>query len=141
MALSDDSILRRNTTILVVDDDDSFRTLIRDTLGTILPPERILTATDGDEAWWILTDPDRTIDVLLLDLSMPRVNGIALLQRIRQHSKFETLPVILCTGTSTRESVTQAVRHKVVSYMVKPFPAGTLIEKVEEVLVQRSQFH
>lgn len=125
-----------NTRILVVDDDDSFRIMLRDALAGIIPREQVLFATDGDEAWWVMTDPDRTIDLLILDLGMPRVNGLALLDRIRRHEKFAELPVILCTGTSTRQSVTAAVRHHVISYVVKPFQPSVIVQKVEEVLVR-----
>lgn len=122
--------------ILVVDDDDCCRFLLRDALSSIVPRELISFASDGDEAWWVLTDPDRTFDLLILDLAMPRVNGLALLARIRQHPRIAGLPIILCTGTSTRQSVTEAVRLNVMSYIVKPFSPAAIVQKVEEVMVQ-----
>lgn len=122
--------------ILVVDDDDCCRFLLRDALATIVPREGIAFASDGDEAWWILTDPEKSFDLLILDLAMPRVNGLALLARIRQHPKLVRLPIILCTGTSTRQTVTEAVRHNVISYVVKPFSPAAIVQKVEEVLLQ-----
>lgn len=122
--------------ILVVDDDDCCRFLLRDALGTIVAREGISFASDGDEAWWVLTDPDRTFDLLILDLAMPRVNGLALLARIRQHPKLINLPIILCTGTSTRQTVTEAVKHNVMSYVVKPFSPAAMVQKVEEVMLQ-----
>jgi CheY-like chemotaxis protein len=122
--------------ILVVDDDDCCRFLLRDALSTIVPREKMSFASDGDEAWWVLTDPERSFDLLILDLAMPRVNGLALLARIRQHPKLVRLPIILCTGTSTRQSVTEAVRHNVVSYVVKPFSPAAIVQKVEEVMLQ-----
>ena len=122
--------------ILVVDDDDCFRLMLRDALSTIVPKEQIAVATDGDEAWWILTDPDRHFDLLILDLAMPRVNGLDLLRRIRQHDGIAGIGVILCTGQSTRETVTEAVRQNVISYVVKPFAPSYIVQKVEEVLLQ-----
>ncbi len=122
--------------ILVVDDDDCCRFMLRDALATIIPRERISFASDGDEGWWVLTDPERTFDLLILDLAMPRVNGLALLARIRQHPKLVNLPIILCTGTSTRQTVTEAVRHNVISYVVKPFSPAAIVQKVEEVMLQ-----
>jgi CheY-like chemotaxis protein len=122
--------------ILVVDDDDCCRFLLRDALSTIIPRERMAFASDGDEAWWALTDPDRAFDLLIVDLAMPRVNGLALLARIRQHPKLAGLPIILCTGTSTRQSVTEAVRLNVMSYVVKPFSPAAIVQKVEEVMLQ-----
>jgi two-component system, chemotaxis family, chemotaxis protein CheY len=134
---TEDRDLGAKMRLLVVDDDDSFRMMLRDALSTIIPREQILFASDGDEAWWVLTDPERSIDLLILDLAMPRVNGLALLTRIRQHANYADLPVVLCTGTSTRESVTEAVRHHVVSYVVKPFSPSVIVQKIEELLVQR----
>jgi CheY-like chemotaxis protein len=122
--------------ILVVDDDDCCRFLLRDALSTIIPREQISFAADGDEAWWILTDPDRAFDLLIVDLAMPRVNGLALLARVRQHPRINGLPIILCTGTSNRQTVTEAVRLNVMSYVVKPFSPAAVVQKVEEVMVQ-----
>ena len=122
--------------ILVVDDDDCCRFLLRDALSTIVPREHIAFASDGDEAWWVLTDPERTFDMLIVDLAMPRVNGLALLARIRQHPKLMGLPIILCTGTSNRQTVTEAVRLNVMSYVVKPFSPAAIVQKVEEVMLQ-----
>ncbi|PTX94224.1 response regulator [Opitutus sp. ER46] len=122
--------------ILVVDDDDSYRFLMRDALSAITKREHIAFASDGDEAWWILTDPDRSFDILILDIGMPRVNGLALLARIRQHPKLLDLPIILCTGTSNRQTVTEAVKHNVISYVVKPFSPTAMAQKVEEVIAQ-----
>ena len=125
--------------ILVVDDDDCCRFLLRDALSTIIPREQLTFASDGDEAWWVLTDPERSFDMLILDLAMPRVNGLALLSRVRQHPKLAGLPIILCTGTSTRQSVTEAVRLNVTSYVVKPFSPAAIVQKVEEIMAQLKQ--
>ncbi len=122
--------------ILVVDDDDACRFMLRDALTTVVAREDVTFASDGDEAWWILTDPDRYFDMLILDIAMPRVNGLAVLARIRQHPRLAGLPIILCTGTSTRQTVTEAVRHNVISYVVKPFSPAAIVQKVEEVMVQ-----
>ncbi len=122
--------------ILVVDDDDCCRFLLRDALSTIIPREELSFASDGDEAWWALTDPDRRFELLLLDLAMPRVNGLALLARIRQHPSLANLPIILCTGTSNRQTVTEAVRLNVMSYVVKPFSPAAVVQKVEEAMLQ-----
>jgi len=122
--------------ILVADDDDCCRFLLRDALSTIIPRENIAFASDGDEAWWVLTDPEKSFDLLIVDLAMPRVNGLALLARVRQHPKLTGLPIILCTGTSSRQTVTEAVRLNVMSYVVKPFSPAAIVQKVEEVMVQ-----
>ena len=122
--------------ILVVDDDDCCRFMLRDALSTVVSREHIYFASDGDEAWWVLTDPERSFDMLIVDLAMPRVNGLALVARVRQHPKLVNLPVILCTGTSNRQTVTEAVRHNVMSYIVKPFSPAAIVQKVEEVMVQ-----
>jgi two-component system, chemotaxis family, chemotaxis protein CheY len=122
--------------ILVADDDDCCRFLLRDALATIVPREHISFASDGDEAWWHLSDPERQFDLLILDLAMPRVNGLMLLSRIRQDLRLRGLPIILCTGTSTRQSVAEALRHRVTSYIVKPFSPAAIVQKVEEVSLQ-----
>jgi two-component system chemotaxis response regulator CheY len=118
--------------ILVVDDDDGCCQLLRDLLAQ--EPDHTPTfAANGAEAWWLLSDPERHFDLGIFDIKMPFVDGISLLKRIRGTPKLKALPVILCTGVTERNTVQEAVQFAVQHYVVKPYSATAMLEKIHAV--------
>lgn len=114
--------------ILIADDEEGCRDLLRDIFAPT--PEVTLTMTcDGAQAWWALTEPQQRFDLGIFDLKMPVVDGLALIARIRTAAHLRHLPVILCTGTSDRETVAKAARLSINHYVVKPYRAVALREK------------
>lgn len=90
--------------VLVVDDDADVRTMIERVLGRA--GFRVLTAQDGEAALQILRGEQR-IDVVLTDLQMPRMSGVALLRSIRELD--QDVPVIVLTGNASLESAIAVV--------------------------------
>jgi DNA-binding response OmpR family regulator len=123
--------------ILVVDDDHGYVGLLQEVLE-LIPDVHVITAYDGAEAWWWLTHPDLKYMLAILDIKMPKVDGFALLSRIRQTQALVSLPVIMCTGVLDRRLVSKAAQLNISHYLMKPFSPETLLEKVEELLPQRS---
>jgi len=89
-------------TVLIVDDEDDFRGLLADALRPEV--DRVIEAHSGEEALAILTsmgkrrEPDP--DLLVIDLLMPRMSGIELLQRLRRSPRWSRLPVLVVTGVN-----------------------------------------
>jgi len=123
--------------ILVADDDPGCVHLLQEVLE-VIPDVEVITAFDGAEAWWWLTHPDLKFSLAVLDIKMPKVDGFALLTRIRQTPTLATLPVIMCTGIIDRRLVAKAAQLKISHYLMKPFNPETLLEKTEELLPTRS---
>jgi two-component system chemotaxis response regulator CheY len=123
--------------ILVVDDDHGYVGLLQEVLE-LIPDVDVITAYDGAEAWWWFTHPDLKFTLAILDIKMPKVDGFALLSRIRQTPSLASLPVIMCTGVLDRRLVSKAAQLNISHYLMKPFSPETLLEKVEELLPQRS---
>lgn len=118
--------------ILAADDDKISRTLLR----RILEAEgrhKVTLATDGEEAWWMLKDTANHFDIAILDVLMPRIGGIELLDRIRHTPCLAKLPVILCTGANDRTTVERAVQLSANHYIVKPFTTATVLSKIQTV--------
>ena len=85
-------------------------------------------ASDGLEAWEIITrDP---FDVVLLDRSIPSLDGIALLQRIKAHPRLRMLPVILQTAAVAPEEILEGIRAGAYYYLTKPYDPQMLLEIV-----------
>ncbi|HEX2733548.1 MAG TPA: response regulator [Polyangiaceae bacterium] len=111
--------------VLVVDDDADVRTMIERVLGRA--GFRVLTAQDGEAALQILRGEQR-IDVVLTDLQMPRMSGVALLRSIRELD--QDVPVIVLTGNASLESAIAVVEHGGFRYLEKPIENERLQEMV-----------
>lgn len=125
----------RIMTFLVVDDQREVRKSIRKMLGS-LGYTSVLEEKDGLDAWQRLqTDP---VDVAIVDLFMPGLSGIDLLRRVRKDERLRGLPFIMVTGELAEEIVAEAAETDVDAYIIKPFAAQTLEEKINAVLERRS---
>ncbi len=118
--------------ILVAEDDDGFSRLLREILSAV-PEFEATFCANGLEAWWHLTQPDKTYDLGIFDITMPHVDGLTLLSRVRSHPQFAQFPVIICTGMSTRQKIAEAGQLRATHYVIKPFPPSTLIEKIKGI--------
>jgi len=109
------------TRVLIVDDEPG----IRETFQTILEDEGydITTAADFFEAESALAN--HPYDVVIADIILPRVNGLALLQRVREIDA--NIPVIMVTGEPNVATATDAVRHGAYDYIAKPLTPDVLI--------------
>ena len=116
--------------ILIVDDDRALRLA----LSTLLADagHQIESAGDGPEALTLLHD--RPFDIVLLDIGLPSMSGLDLLARARA---LATPPlVIMMTADDTPQSLVEAVKRQAYRYIRKPFPPNTIIDVVNEVVVE-----
>jgi DNA-binding response OmpR family regulator len=93
----------------------------------------VRTANDGEQAWAALQEAKP--DALVTDCQMPRLDGLGLLQRIREHPATADLPVLMLTGKGfelSREEL--AARWNVREVLSKPFSPRELVERVEEIV-------
>lgn len=119
---------------LVVDDMIGMRRTIRNMLRQ-LGYVRIVEADDGVSAWNKLSI-DRA-DVAIVDWNMPNMNGITLLKKTRQDDRLADIPFIMVTAEVAEETIAEAAETEVDAYIIKPFVAKTLEEKIEQVLERK----
>jgi CheY-like chemotaxis protein len=115
--------------ILIVEDEATSREM----LLSILKAEgdhRILTASDGDEALKLMEDPRHPFDVVFLDLQLPSISGLDLLERVRATPACRYVRVIICTTSTDSATVVRAARLGVRHYMVKPPDRIRVIEQL-----------
>jgi two-component system chemotaxis response regulator CheY len=125
--------------ILIADDEAECRNLLRD-MFIDEPNIELTMAHDGAEAWWLLTEPNRRFDLGIFDLRMPNVDGLKLIERIRTASHARHMPVILCTGTSDRDTVGRAARLAINHYVVKPYKPEAMREKIQAFKPRQGKF-
>jgi len=120
----------KNMNILVVDDFSTMRRIVKNLLAEI-GFNNIVEADDGKTALPILEGGG--IDFLVTDWNMPGMPGIDLLKAVRADPKLSSLPVLMVTAEAKREQIMEAAQAGVNGYVVKPFTADTLKEKVDKV--------
>ena len=116
--------------ILVVDDFSTMRRIVKNLLSEI-GFNNITEADDGKTALPILERGG--IDFLVTDWNMPGMPGIDLLKAVRADPNLADLPVLMVTAEAKREQIMEAAQAGVNGYVVKPFTADTLKEKVDKV--------
>ncbi|MFD1006838.1 chemotaxis response regulator CheY [Oceanisphaera ostreae] len=120
----------KNMKILIVDDFSTMRRIIKNLLRD-LGFNNTQEADDGLTALPMLKNG--SFDFVVTDWNMPGMQGIDLLKAIRADDKLKHLPVLMVTAEAKREQIIAAAQAGVNGYVVKPFTAGTLKEKLEKV--------
>ncbi len=120
----------KNIKILVVDDFSTMRRIIKNLLRD-LGFNNTAEADDGNTALPMLQNGG--FDFLITDWNMPGMQGIDLLKAVRADPKLATLPVLMVTAESKRDQIVEAAQAGVNGYIVKPFTAVTLKEKIEKI--------
>lgn len=117
--------------ILIVDDQVSILKILRRILKQ-LGFNIIVEAGDGKSAWDILES--QQIDLIIADWNMPKMTGLELLMKIRSSSTQKYIPFLMLTGNAKQESIVEAVNAGVSEYVVKPFTAEIISNKLEKIL-------
>jgi DNA-binding response OmpR family regulator len=125
-------------TILVVDDEPDTLTYLR----TVLEDQgyKTIGAVDGEEA--IASLQEQVPDLVTLDITMPEKSGVAVYRKLREESRYSSIPVIMITGVSDDFKRFISTRRQVPppdAYISKPVDHEEVIKVVEELLVRISQ--
>ncbi len=116
--------------ILIVDDFSTMRRIIKNLLRD-LGFSNTHEADDGQTALPLLKNGD--FQFLVTDWNMPGMTGIDLLKAVRADEKLRTLPVLMVTAEAKRDQIIEAAQAGVNGYVVKPFTAQALKEKIEKI--------
>ncbi len=116
--------------ILIVDDFSTMRRIIKNLLRD-LGFSNTMEADDGQTALPMLQSGN--FDFLVTDWNMPGMTGIELLKHVRADAKLASLPVLMVTAEAKRDQIIAAAQAGVNGYVVKPFTAQVLKEKIEKI--------
>jgi two-component system chemotaxis response regulator CheY len=123
-------VVDANMKFLVVDDFSTMRRIVRNLLKE-LGFTNVQEAEDGVDALSKLRGGD--FDFVVSDWNMPNMTGIDLLRAIRADATLKHLPVLMVTAEAKRENIIEAAQAGASGYVVKPFTAGTLDEKLKKI--------
>lgn len=120
-----------SVSVLIVDDQQSMRGICKYIL-TQLGFKTIVEAKSGRDALGKLEGNE--IDLVISDWNMDDIDGLTLLRVLRKHPKTAKMPFIMATGQGDKEQVKIAIEYGVNNYIVKPYDAGTLRQRIEAVI-------
>ncbi|MBP1924058.1 DNA-binding response OmpR family regulator [Halorubrum alkaliphilum] len=119
--------------IVIAEDDETTREVIE--LNLTDNGWDVVAFTDGDECWEHLesrtNDPP---DIVVLDVMMPEIDGLSVLEHIRDHDALVDLPVVMLTSRNREEDIVQALDAGADDFVAKPFSEVELVSRVEKVL-------
>ncbi len=126
--------MRNNEPILLVEDDRVDTMTVQRALREINVSNRLDIAVDGEDALAFLRDPNtETPCIILLDLNMPRMNGIEFLRELRQDPELRRIPVVVLTTSREEQDRLDSFELGVAGYMVKPVDYQQFVETVKTI--------
>ncbi len=121
-------------TILLVEDDDVDALTVERAFRELDVKQRMIRKENGEEAMKYLADPSNSKPFLiLLDLNMPRMNGLEMLQKLKEDPDMKRIPVIVLTTSKTSHDISETFNLGIAGYMVKPVDFKHFLEILETV--------
>lgn len=117
--------------ILIVDDFATMRRILKNILKQ-LGFKNLVEADDGTTAWEVLEN--QRIDLIISDWNMPKMTGLELLKKVRASTHYQKAPFLMVTAEAQKQNVIEAVQAGVSNYVVKPFTAEAISDKLKKIL-------
>lgn len=122
---------KKDYRILIAEDNQSMR-IIMETMLSGLGFDNQVSVINGQNAWEKIQEGD--IDIFLCDLMMPEINGLEILNMIRESKEYFNLPFVMVTGVDSKCEFMKTVRAEVDHYIIKPFNAQKLGEMLDKII-------
>jgi two-component system chemotaxis response regulator CheY len=119
-----------NMKVMIVDDFATMRRILRNILKQI-GFKNIIEADDGKHALKELKK--EKVDLIMCDWNMPEMPGIELLKNVRSDDELKKIPFVMVTAEAQKDNILEAVKLGVSNYVVKPFTAETITEKLNKI--------
>ena len=120
--------------ILLIEDDMIEVMKLNRTISSLKLDHKIMEANNGDEALKILEQKDRLPDIILLDLNMPKINGIEFLKILKGDKRLRYIPTIILTTSNNKKDLLECFEIGIAGYILKPLKYEDYIVKIEKLL-------
>jgi DNA-binding response OmpR family regulator len=120
------------THILVVDDEPNNHRILNYTLNKA--GYQTVTASNGEAALALFNQSEFKIDLAILDVAMPVMDGLTLLKNIREQACYKDLPVLMLTGSGDDDERIHAEQIGIQGYLTKPVGSKTILETVKKLI-------
>tara|TARA_R100000935_G_C2776748_1_gene139988 strand:+ start:237 stop:653 length:417 start_codon:yes stop_codon:yes gene_type:complete len=119
--------------ILVVEDDSIDIMKLRRTMFSLNLPHKIFEAGNGEEALQVLKTPDFKPNLILLELNMPKMNGIEFLTHIKANEDLKVIPTVVLTKSENDTDISKCYNLGVAGYIIKPAKFNNYLEKLKSL--------
>ena len=120
--------------ILLIEDDMIEVMKMNRTITTLKLPHNIIEANNGEEALEILKDKNSLPDIILLDLNMPKINGLEFLTILKSDKSLRHIPTVILTTSNNQKDLLECYKIGVSGYVLKPLKYEDYVAKIESLL-------
>ena len=124
----------KNLNILLIEDDMIEVMKLKRASGSLNLDHNITEANNGEEALNILQDKDHLPHIILLDLNMPKINGIEFLKILKTDEQLRYIPTVVLTTSSNQRDLLECYKVGIAGYVLKPLKYEDYVSKIEKLL-------
>ncbi|UOB19075.1 response regulator [Abyssalbus ytuae] len=121
-------------TILLIEDDEIEVMKFNRTISKLNLKHHVIEARNGEEALEVLSKKDRLPHIILLDLNMPKINGIEFLKILKNDEVLKYIPTIVLTTSSNHRDLQECYKTGIAGYIIKPLKYEDYTNKINKVL-------
>lgn len=126
--------MNKKLKILLIEDDMIEIMKFNRTLSKLDIHHNIVEAKNGEDALKILQDKDRLPDIILLDLNMPKINGIEFLTILKNDKDLKYIPTVILTTSNNRKDLLECYKIGIAGYVIKPLKFDDYVQLIKRVL-------
>ena len=127
-------MIKKFLNILLIEDDTIEIMKLERTVSSLKLNHKIIKARNGEEAFKLLSEKDALPDIILLDLNMPKMNGVEFLTILKNDNHLKYIPTIILTTSINRKDVLKCYEIGVSGYIIKPLKYEDYVDRIEKVL-------
>lgn len=124
----------KNLKVLLIEDDMIEVLKLNRSISSLEINHEIIEANNGEDALKILSDKDNLPDIILLDLNMPKINGIEFLSILKKDELLKYIPTIILTTSNNKKDLLECYKIGISGYILKPLKYEEYISKIEKLL-------
>ena len=126
--------MTNNLKILLIEDDMIEVMKLNRTISSLKLDHTVIEANNGEDALEILNKKDQLPDIILLDLNMPKVNGIEFLKILKNDAQLKYIPTIVLTTSSNQKDLKACFEIGIAGYVLKPLKYDDYVAKIKRIL-------
>ncbi|MDA0177609.1 MULTISPECIES: response regulator [Mesoflavibacter] len=126
--------MQQKLNVLLIEDDMIEIMKLNRTISTLNLDHNIIEANNGEDALKILEKKDNLPDIILLDLNMPKINGIEFLSILKNDDLLKYIPTIILTTSNNQKDLLECYKIGVAGYVIKPLKYEDYVSKIEKLL-------
>jgi CheY-like chemotaxis protein len=126
--------MNKSLNILLIEDDAIEVMKFNRVLSTLNIKHKILEANNGEEAIKILKEKETVPDIIVLDLNMPKINGIEFLRILKSDDYLKYIPAIILTTSGNHKDVLECYRIGIAGYLIKPLKYDEYVKRITKLV-------